>query len=265
MGDKPALKANGVEDSALTVISKDNGKAKSEQEVYGCGFESGPSRPPTPHGIGMPNNFAEVVKGIYRSSFPLPVHLSSLAQLNLKTIVTLVDEEWSPEYSAFVRGNGITSRIIPILANKQPNVFTPYSTIVEVLTILLDTRNHPVMVHCNKGKHRTGCVMACFRKAQGWTSVAAIAEYIYHSAPKTRTLDRNYIQEFDESTVADLVRRTGAQKWLPTFPPIKYTFDSEDEENPHMNGNGAKKSELATSAPPVSFYGANGLRHTNSL
>ncbi|EFQ98744.1 tyrosine-protein phosphatase SIW14 [Nannizzia gypsea CBS 118893] len=265
MGDKPAVKANGVEDSALTVASKKNGKAKPEQEVYGCGFESGPSRPPTPHGIGMPNNFAEVVKGVYRSSFPMSVHLSSLAQLNLKTIVTLVEEEWSPEYSAFVREKGITSRIIPILANKQPDVFTPFSTIVEVLTILLDTRNHPILVHCNKGKHRTGCVMACFRKAQGWNSVSAIAEYIYYSAPKTRTLDRNYIQEFDESLVADLVKKAGAQKWIPTFPPVKYSLDSGEEENSRVNGNNLKKPELGTSAPPVSFHGANGLRHTHSL
>lgn len=107
--------------------------------------------------------------------------------------------------------------------------------------------------------------MACFRKAQGWTCVSAIAEYIYYSAPKTRTLDRNYIQEFDENSVADLVKKAGAQKWLPTFPPVKYSFDSGEEEVPHVNGNNSKRSELGTSAPPVSFRGANGLRHTNSL
>ncbi|KAM5455733.1 tyrosine-protein phosphatase siw14 [Microsporum audouinii] len=214
----------------------------------------------------MPNNFTEVVKGIYRSSFPMPVHLSSLAQLKLKTIVTLVDEKWSPEYIAFVKDNAITSYVIPILANKQADVYTPISTIIEVLTILLEPRNHPVLVHCNKGKHRTGCVMACFRKAQGWTCVAALAEYIQHASPKTRVLDRNYIQNFDETLVADLVKKVGADKWLPTFPPLKYTLDSGKEENYYVNGNKVKKPELGTSAPPTTFHGEiNELRHTNSL
>ncbi|KAM5435741.1 tyrosine-protein phosphatase siw14 [Microsporum ferrugineum] len=214
----------------------------------------------------MPNNFTEVVKGIYRSSFPMPVHLSSLAQLKLKTIVTLVDEKWSPEYIAFVKDNAITSYVIPILANKQADVYTPISTIIEVLTILLEPRNHPVLVHCNKGKHRTGCVMACFRKAQGWTCVAALAEYIQHASPKTRVLDRNYIQNFDETLVADLVKKVGADKWLPTFPPLKYTLDGGKEENYYVNGNKVKKPELGTSAPPTTFHGEiNELRHTNSL
>lgn len=36
MGDNPALKANGVEDSALKVTSKDNGKAKSGIYLSPC-------------------------------------------------------------------------------------------------------------------------------------------------------------------------------------------------------------------------------------
>ena len=27
-----------------------------------------------------------------------------------------------------------------------------------------DSKNHPMLVHCNKGKHRTGCLIGCFRK-----------------------------------------------------------------------------------------------------
>ena len=36
----------------------------------------------------------------------------------------------------------------------------------EALSILIDKRNHPVLVHCNKGKHRTGCLIGCMRKLQ---------------------------------------------------------------------------------------------------
>lgn len=29
-----------------------------------------------------------------------------------------------------------------------------------------DARNHPLLIHCNKGKHRTGCLVGCFRKVR---------------------------------------------------------------------------------------------------
>lgn len=51
------------------------------------GFGSDPSRPPTPHGSGLPDNFGEVALGIYRSSYPQPAHLNSILGLKLKTIV----------------------------------------------------------------------------------------------------------------------------------------------------------------------------------
>lgn len=65
---------------------------------------------------------------------------------------TLVDEEWSPEYRRFVQYNGITSHIIPILANKDPDVYTEQEVVVKVLKILLDPDNHPILIHCNKGR-----------------------------------------------------------------------------------------------------------------
>lgn len=65
---------------------------------------------------------------------------------------TLVDEEWTPEYEQFVKDNGITSHIIPIIANKDPQVYTSPNTVMDVLEILLNRENHPVLVHCNKGK-----------------------------------------------------------------------------------------------------------------
>lgn len=63
------------------------GSEKKKKEYIKSGNESGPSRPPTPHGPGLPDNFGEVVTGIYRSSFPLPDHFESIKKLNLKTIV----------------------------------------------------------------------------------------------------------------------------------------------------------------------------------
>lgn len=39
----------------------------------------------------------------------------------------------------------------------------------EALSRLLDVRTHPILIHCNKGKHRTGCLVGCLRKVQCWS------------------------------------------------------------------------------------------------
>ncbi|WEW55504.1 tyrosine-protein phosphatase siw14 [Emydomyces testavorans] len=212
------------------------------REYFTSGWESGPSRPPTPHGPGLPANFAEVVNGIYRSSYPLPDHFESIKKLNLKTIVTLVDREPSRQFKKFMKDNGITSYVIPIIANKDPKVFTPQSTILEVLKILFDTEKHPVLVHCNKGKHRTGCVIACFRRAQGWPHVAALSEYIKYSTPKARVLDRKYIESFNANILCDLVDRVGAQYWAPSS--VSEQKEVPDNLRNNSNGNIEENGEV---------------------
>lgn len=48
---------------------------------------SSSSRPSSPFYDGLPANFGEVVRGVYRSSFPQSAHLASLKNLKLKTIM----------------------------------------------------------------------------------------------------------------------------------------------------------------------------------
>ncbi|KAI3956759.1 hypothetical protein MKX01_039554 [Papaver californicum] len=39
----------------------------------------------------------------------------------------------------------------------------------EAVKVLLDERNHPVLIHCRHGNHRTGIVVGCYRKLkQNW-------------------------------------------------------------------------------------------------
>lgn len=61
-------------------------------------------------------------------------------------------EPLSAAYVEAMKQNGITYHLIPILPNKTPGVSTPQETIDKVLKILLNPQNHPVLIHCNKGK-----------------------------------------------------------------------------------------------------------------
>lgn len=52
----------------------------------------------------------------------------------------------------FMEENGIQHFQIAIPAHKDESVMIPPERIAAALRILLDSRNQPILVHCNKGK-----------------------------------------------------------------------------------------------------------------
>lgn len=113
-------------------------------------------------------------------------------------------------------------------------------------------------------QHRTGCVVACFRRVQGWSLMAALQEYQKYSTPKSRVLDRNYIEEFDANALSDLVDKVGARKWLPTIIPVNnIRNDKVGTSQINLDDDQFPKAE---SAPP-SHFGASleELHRVNSI
>ncbi|WCJ20541.1 Phosphotyrosine protein phosphatases superfamily protein [Euphorbia peplus] len=65
------------------------------------------------------------------------------------------------------------------------------------LKVLVDVRNHPVLIHCRCRKHRTGCLVGCFRKLQSWCLSPVFEEYRHFAGLKSRAGDLNFIENFD--------------------------------------------------------------------
>ncbi|MCJ1311723.1 hypothetical protein MMC25_005396 [Agyrium rufum] len=165
------------------------------------------SAPPSPTNGPAPN-FAEVAPGVYRSSFPRPGNFEHLRTLGLRTILTLVPETYPMENIRFLKENGIRHFQIAIPAHKEPSDRIPIQNISKALELMLDCTNHPILVHCNKGKHRTGCIVACYRKLHDLALPKIIEEYRAFATTKSRALDEKFIQEFDETTIIeDLPKR----------------------------------------------------------
>ncbi|KAF2178136.1 hypothetical protein K469DRAFT_600653 [Zopfia rhizophila CBS 207.26] len=153
-----------------------------------------------------PTNFGAVVPGsIYRSSYPQPENFGFLKSLKLKTILTLVPEEVPLENRNFMADNDIQHFQVHIPANKG-EVKIQTCQMSKALGIVLDRSNHPILIHCNKGKHRTGCVVGCFRKAQGEEFDSIFGEYHTYADPKARILDECFIELFDDRTVLWMAR-----------------------------------------------------------
>jgi tyrosine-protein phosphatase SIW14 len=156
-----------------------------------------------------PDNFGAVIPGsVYRSSFPLPENFSFLRSLKLKTILTLVPKPFPDAYVEFLETNGIRQIVVPIAANKDV-VCIEDTTMIQALGVVLDRSHYPLLIHCNKGKHRTGCTVACLRKIQGEGMRAALQEYHTYAGSKARSLDETFIRSFDERSLLWLAMENG--------------------------------------------------------
>ncbi|CAG8536176.1 3782_t:CDS:2 [Cetraspora pellucida] len=155
-----------------------------------------------------PGNFTMVSTWIYRSSFPKKKNFPFLKKLGLKSILTLILEEYPEQNMKFLKANNIKLFQFGIAGNKEPFVQIPEDIICAALA-----RNHPILIHCNKGKHRTGCLVGCLRKLQRWTHTSIFDEYRRFSCPKSRSMDQQFIELFDASQVWKLVDRDHLPKW----------------------------------------------------
>lgn len=72
----------------------------------------------------------------------------------------------------------------------------PMNVMRSILDLAFDRENYPLLLHCNHGKHRTGCVVAAIRKVSGWQMDAILNEYETYAAPKVRKCDIDYISNF---------------------------------------------------------------------
>uniref|UniRef100_A0A0E0PUX5 Tyrosine specific protein phosphatases domain-containing protein n=1 Tax=Oryza rufipogon TaxID=4529 RepID=A0A0E0PUX5_ORYRU len=110
-----------------------------------------------------------------------------------------------PETNAeFLAKNGIKLHQFGIEGRKEPFVNIPDDKIREALKVVLDVKNQPLLIHCKRGKHRTGCVVGCLRKLQKWCLSSVFDEYQRFAAAKARSTDQRFMELFDISSLKHL-------------------------------------------------------------
>lgn len=196
-------------------------------------------------------NFGVVAPGLYRSGYPCPQHFLSMRSLRLKTIVTLVvHDEPDEALESFVSEANIKQVFFAIKGTKKEAI--PDAVMSDILGVVLEPSNYPLLVHCNKGKHRTGCVVAAARKAHGWHSSRALAEYRSFAEPKVRGTDVDYITNFDHVAMGIAVPRPSI------FDPPSYQMGSRtplsDIVSSVSNWKWGKPSTLRRSPQTNAWY-----------
>lgn len=144
-----------------------------------------------------PPNFSMVEDCIYRSSLPKPSSFPFLQTLNLRSIIYLCPEPYPEENLDFLKEQNIRLFQFGIEGKTEVSLPALRDSIMEALKVLVDVRNHPILVHCKQGKHRTGCLVGCFRKLQNWCLSSAFEEYQRFAGVKSRAADLTFIERFD--------------------------------------------------------------------
>lgn len=99
--------------------------------------------PMNPEAFEPCSNFSLVAPGVYRSSFPQKKNFSFLKKIGIKSILTLILEEYPAQVSDFIKANDMQFFQCGVPGNKEPFVDIPEDKIQHALSIILDKRNHP--------------------------------------------------------------------------------------------------------------------------
>ncbi|XP_020870963.1 probable tyrosine-protein phosphatase At1g05000 isoform X1 [Arabidopsis lyrata subsp. lyrata] len=128
--------------------------------------------------------------------------LSGLENQILQCVPDLDNEIWLHLWSSKHQKEGpLTNGLSKTL---EPFVNIPDRKIRMALKVLLDEKNHPVLIHCKRGKHRTGCLVGCLRKLQKWCLTSIFDEYQRFAAAKARVSDQRFMETFDVSSFSHI-------------------------------------------------------------
>lgn len=162
-----------------------------------------------------PRNYGAVYDNkMYRSSFPQRENIDFLGSLELRSILTLTTKNDPGEaYEEFVRASNIRHKIMELETNKDGSINMKAENLCDALMFALNPNHHPIYVHCNQGRHRTGCFVACIRKIEGWAMEDILHEYDTYASPKPRDGDIAFIKQFNPAVVHKFADQNPHLKW----------------------------------------------------
>lgn len=118
---------------------------------------------------------AKVNENFYRGALPTGEAFAALKKLGIRTIVDLHGFGKDENYVKGIKSSGF--KYFPVLLTDEPP--SP-ETVDRFLSIVNDSNNQPVYVHCKRGKTRTGVMLALYRmRCEGWSNKDAYNEMLY--------------------------------------------------------------------------------------
>lgn len=199
-----------------------------------------------------PANYGMVERNtVYRSGFPQDKHLDFMGSLKIRSILKLVDTEPSESLHNFLDSNKVNRAHISIAANKDGMVKMTKESIAQAILFVSNPANYPVYIHCNQGKHRTGCVIACLRKCQGVPLNDVLEEYKTYAYPKERPGDVAFITAFDPQCLEHFATREELNERFPGSYRVDSKVDMSEFAPPALSA-GSDLTQFSSGESDVS-------------
>ena len=147
--------------------------------------------------------FHRINEKLYRGAQPRRGGLMLLRQLGVKTVINLRgSNEDTRSEELYARALGLNYFSVPIGRIGRPSD----AEVQRALAIINAAENHPVFVHCNHGRDRTGLIIAIYRLAnEGWTAEEAQREANRHGMFWWKFGLKDYIRDYYSRTRRDAV------------------------------------------------------------
>lgn len=110
--------------------------------------------------------------------------------------------------------------------------------VTEALRLILSPKLYPLMIMCAGGSHRTGTVIGCLRKLQGWNLASIFEEYRRYAGAQHHIMNEQFIEFYDTRRLTNhLLKETShsqndiqLENLVIHVENIKSNDDQKDEE-----------------------------------
>ena len=153
-------------------------------------------------GFMPPVNYGLVEEDLHRSGQPIELNFPFIERLRLKKVIYLSPDDPDPVFVNFLKDQEID--LIRLGSDESARSSwnsISEETVLEALRIILDAGNYPLHVMDHLGRHTSGTVLGCLRKAQRWSLTSIFDEYRRFAGNKVRQINEQFIELFDTDLV----------------------------------------------------------------
>lgn len=127
----------------------------------------------------IPNEFSQVIPGVFRSSLPWRKQLTHLeSEYGIKHVISLLDGDWlSGDYDLMSR---VDVHQFPIYQRRHLTKARVEFILEQIDRLRTEDDNSNILIHCLKGRVRTGMVSAALQLSEGYSMSKVIFDTIKH-------------------------------------------------------------------------------------
>ncbi|KNZ58345.1 hypothetical protein VP01_1947g6 [Puccinia sorghi] len=155
-----------------------------------------------------PPNFGFIEASLFRAGEPAELSLNFIKRLNLHSLLWLAPHPPSLKFREFLLVHSIHFHDLGIQHAASLDAVTE-EAVTQALQLILNPTIYPLMIMCGGGSHRTGTVVGCLRKLQGWNLASIFEEYRRYAGAQHHIMNEQFIEFYNITRLAQQLKAEG--------------------------------------------------------